>query len=208
MKSFGLVIKEMHWPRLQVFMRFLVNYSYGVCVLLRLQPSLGVRSGWLPACAEGKNVLASRSASPDWGSIPREETGTGAGQDLSCFGLRKLWFCPRCRSVASPSEAGGAGSRGSPSTHPEGPVPRDLQGWGCSTGMLVSRMGGAESPGLACLLVLKTIKNYYFALFWVLLLLLLFCRFGCFFLFCDFFSFWLFPAKPALIWGLFLPLCI
>lgn len=47
MKSFGLVIKEMHWPRLQVFMRFLVNYSYGVCVLGRVR---------LAACAKGKNL--------------------------------------------------------------------------------------------------------------------------------------------------------
>lgn len=59
----------MHWPRLQVFMRFLVNYSYGVCVLGRVR---------LAACAGGKSSLASRSASPKWGSIPREETGTEA----------------------------------------------------------------------------------------------------------------------------------
>ena len=76
MKSFGLVIKEMHGSRLQVFMSLLVNYSCRVCALLRLQPSLGGGAGRLL-------VLSGKTSSPqhrpDRGSSPKVGTGTGDG---------------------------------------------------------------------------------------------------------------------------------
>lgn len=157
--------------------------------------------GWL-LVPRGKTSLPCDPHCPDWESVPREEPGTGDSQggglvlwarDLPHFGLSTLWFCPRCRGTACPSEAGGGSSRGSPRAQPECPVPipvpHELQGWGCSTGMLLGSTGGAENPGLACLLVLETIKICDLALFWGFVVVVLLGLGGGFFLFCDFFLF-------------------
>lgn len=89
------------------------------------------------------------------GIHPERGEWTEAGWALSCFGQRELRFCPCCRGVAVPSEAGWGGGVGGGGPAEAAPVPTPSTLFLTPaisrnhTGTLMGNTGGVESPGLS-----------------------------------------------------------
>lgn len=130
MKSFGLIIREMHRPWLHV--RFMVNYPFRLCAAAAAASAWG-QAG--PAACASRKDPRPVSRIIQLGSIPRE----GMGPVCSCVPTAMVVMGQGVMGLVAEAAAA---SRLCPLPPP---------GRRCSTGMLMGNTRGTENPGLSCL---------------------------------------------------------